>query len=62
MKDLTPSEGGCWFCFKDECDAFDYEFDTYVHLDCVRKALKESNGEDCEAKFMKYLLEEDDGK
>jgi hypothetical protein len=61
-KKVSPAEGGCWFCHTvSDGMAFDYEFDTYVHLECVRKALEDSNHPSHEeARFMSYLLEEDD--
>ena len=52
-----PSAGRCWFCGRDTGELhFDEEFDTYVHLDCIRKALAEG---DEEAKLMAYLLAAD---
>jgi hypothetical protein len=57
MKPLKPQDGGCWFCDQDECDAFDWEFDTYLHLSCLREALKQPGNS--EANCMKYLLEEE---
>lgn len=51
----------CFFCRQDHCDAFDLEFDTPVHLDCIREYLiKDSTkkpDERSEAQFMVYLLE-----
>ena len=54
---IPPEHGGCWFCHDDKGDdlVFDWEFDTYVHLNCLKKVLEE-NPEDQEAKFMSYLL------
>ena len=46
----------CWFCHKPNCDAFDYEFDTFLHTECLTKAIQNPNDE--EAQIMKYLLEE----
>ena len=57
MKHLSPQEGGCWFCQMDECDAFDWEFDTNIHLKCLRELL-EKDPNHPEAEMMKYLLEE----
>ena len=54
-KEISPSEGGCWFCFKDHNPmVLDFEFDTNVHLDCLREALK--NPEDEEAKIWRLLF------
>jgi len=50
-------QGGCWFCYRETNNlVFDTEFDTYVHIECIEKALKE-NLNHPEAKFMKYLLQ-----
>jgi hypothetical protein len=58
---VTPPEGGCWFCKRAHAPlVFDWEFDTAVHLDCIRKALA-LDPEDCEAIHMAYLLEETNG-
>ncbi len=58
MTDRT--DGGCWFCGKvDKFLIYEEEFDTYVHVDCIRKALEdgEKNSETpTEAKRMSYLL------
>ena len=49
----------CWFCSKkDELLVFDGEFDTYVHLECIRRVLK-SEPMNPEAVLMKYLLEDE---
>ncbi|KKN13628.1 hypothetical protein LCGC14_1004360 [marine sediment metagenome] len=50
----------CWFCRKDKTDSFDGEFDTYLHLDCLRDTLRD-NPDHPEAKHMKYLLEDGHG-
>ena len=60
--DVPPTHGGCWFCWlKDDQLVFDTEWDTYVHLDCIRENLDDPYAGD-EAQSMKYLLEESDGK
>jgi len=46
----------CWFCGKDGCDAFDTEFDTFLHIECLRAAL-EKEPDHPEATHMKYLLD-----
>ena len=60
---VHPTEGGCWFCHEaDGVLAFDAEFDSYVHLDCIRKALRnatESGRKNEKAEIMSYLLHED---
>lgn len=53
---------GCWFCDKEGGDdyVFDWEFDTPVHLHCIRERLKDpkwvSDQELSEAEIMSYLL------
>ena len=55
---VEPGHGGCWFCYtKDDKLVYDTEFDTYVHIECIKKVLKE-NPRQPEAQFMKYLLHE----
>jgi hypothetical protein len=53
---LYANQGGCWFCSTDECDAFDTEWDTFVHIACLREVLA-AEPEHPEAALMKYLLE-----
>jgi plasmid maintenance system antidote protein VapI len=55
-KKLESGRGGCWFCGEDECDAFDSEWDTYLHLDCLRETLKREPDHE-EAVHMRYLIE-----
>ena len=54
------TDGKCWFCGKsDKFLVYEEEFDTYVHVDCIRKALADDAGTDAkttEAKRMSYLL------
>jgi hypothetical protein len=62
MADRT--DGGWWFCGKiDQFLIYEEEFDTYVHVDCIRKALadEEKIGEKtgkkaAKARQMAYLL------
>lgn len=57
-KRVEPGHGGCWFCYQQDGELiFETEFDTYVHLKCVREALAQ-DPQHPEAKFMRYLLEE----
>lgn len=59
-----PTGEGCWFCGKvDKFVIYEEEFDTYVHVDCIRKALadEEKIGEKtgtkvAKARQMAYLL------
>lgn len=58
MTKASPEMGGCWFCRElDDALTFDTEFDTAVHVTCIRKALEE-NPDNYEAQAMEYLLEE----
>ena len=58
MSDRTY--GRCWFCGKvDKFLIYEEEFDTYVHVDCIRKALEDSEKtgkKATEAKLMSYQL------
>jgi hypothetical protein len=57
-KRVTPMEGGCWFCWTDVGNmVFDMEWDTYVHIECIRKVLRK-DPEHPEARPMRYLLED----
>jgi hypothetical protein len=55
---VWAGQGGCWFCSHDDdvgTAVFDSEFDTMVHLDCLKEVL-EKNPRHPEAKHMAYLL------
>jgi hypothetical protein len=53
---VDPSNGGCWFCqTKSDDMVFDTEFDTFLHLDCLKTELQAHPGNP-EAQLMKYLL------
>jgi hypothetical protein len=62
MAKLSPNEGGCWFCHQDNTDAFDTEYDTYVHLACVKESINKfmEDGLPTEAVHMTYLLDKSD--
>lgn len=48
----TPSEGGCWYCYTEDDDlSFSWEFDCYVHKECLRAILREDPN-DPEARIM----------
>lgn len=55
---ISPHEGGCWFCnTKDQRPmVFDEEFDTLVHIECIKKSLTAGSPE---AEIMSYLLKDD---
>lgn len=58
MAKLSPSQGGCWFCQMDNENEemfFENEFDTFVHLSCLRSVL-DKNPDHPEAQLMSYLL------
>lgn len=53
----ATTKNSCWFCDETDDDlVLDTEFDTYVHIDCIRTRLKE-DPTDHEANQMKYLME-----
>ncbi len=55
---VYADKGGCWICHRNTGQmVFDTEWDTLVHLDCIREWLK-LYPEDPEVSLMKYLLEE----
>jgi len=55
-----PGHGGCWFCFIRNADlSFDSEFDTYVHIQCIKRELV-FNPSNEEAHIMSYMLGKDD--
>ena len=58
-KRVSPQDGGCWYCETEDDDlVYDCEFDTMVHTKCIEEALQR-NPDDAEAKFLKYLLNDD---
>ena len=35
--DVTPGQGGCWYCYEDDGTAdFSREFDTSIHIRCLK--------------------------
>ena len=57
-EEVHPCQEGCWFCWHDTgILVFDWEFDTFVHIECIKKKLEEDPN-DFEASLMKYLIEE----
>lgn len=54
---VSPGQGGCWFCHTaSDVMAFDTEFDTAVHIDCLKRTLA-LNPDHPEAQHMRYLLD-----
>lgn len=52
---MTSSKGfqGCWFCKKEEGSMiFCCEFDTYLHLECLRLAAKDRSAQDRELEII----------
>jgi len=52
----TVNPGDCWFCRKDDSDEplyYDGEFETDVHISCIKRELEAGNPE---AKHMEYLI------
>jgi hypothetical protein len=56
---FNQDEHPCWWCKQYDTDAFDTEFDTYLHINCLKEVL-EKDPDHPEAIHMKYLLEEDE--
>lgn len=52
-----PCEGGCWYCKLNDCDVYDSEFDTMLHLDCLKRVL-EIDPNHPEAIVQSYLLDD----
>ena len=53
---ISLNDGVCWFCHKKTDDiVFDVEFDTYIHIEYIKKALRD-NPNNRETKLMKYLI------
>lgn len=52
-KKLCPSQGGCYFCALDQCDAFTSEFDAYVHIACVKVLLKANDRGEASGDFIR---------
>jgi len=48
----SPQDGGCWYCnTKDDDLVFCFEFDTFVHMECAKKAI-DNDPEDREAQII----------
>jgi hypothetical protein len=56
---LRPENGGCWYCYRGNPEGmrFDGEFDTNVHVECIKDTL-EVDPLHPEALLQKYLLDE----
>lgn len=58
---VPPGRGGCWFCHKDDGElVFEDQFDTFVHVSCIIKAL-EVDPNDPEAQLMTDVFSPKDG-
>lgn len=41
----NPSDGGCWYCHVDDDKlTFCYEFDTFIHVSCIKRQLACAEG------------------
>jgi hypothetical protein len=39
---IAPKDGGCWYCHKNDGILYScWEFDTYIHLECILERKKE---------------------
>jgi len=48
-----PTEGGCWYCHrKDDRLVFCSEFDTYIHIDCIKAKLAVNKEYDAELEII----------
>lgn len=48
----SPQDGGCWYCHtKDDNLVFCWEFDTYIHEACAKRAITD-DPEDREAQII----------
>lgn len=37
-ENVSPVNGGCWYCrIKDSSLVFCWEFDTFIHIECIKK-------------------------
>ena len=42
MAKVSPQDGGCWYCKTDDPPlTFCFEFDTFIHIDCIKEKIKE---------------------
>ncbi len=56
-KHVSPVDGGCWFCHTTtEPLEFCWEFDCYVHLDCIDEVLS-NDPDQPEGKIMHREME-----
>jgi hypothetical protein len=53
---ILIKKAGCWYCHtSDDTLVYDSEFDTMVHIECIKEALR-MDPNDQEAKFLSYLI------
>ncbi|ELC54767.1 hypothetical protein [Escherichia coli] len=59
IKNVNPQDHGCWYCNSlDHNLVFSGEFDTNLHLDCLKNRLQ-TDSDDMEAKIMEREFEEE---
>jgi hypothetical protein len=57
---VSPNDGGCWYCHnKDEGLVFCMEFDTFIHIDCIKEQIA-SLPPECEDQELKIIAREFD--
>jgi len=50
----SPQDGGCWYCHTDNQPlAFCCEFDTFIHIDCIKKEIKLTKEYNPELEFIR---------
>jgi hypothetical protein len=53
MANVGAHNGGCWYCGDDQGDMlFSFEFDTNLHLECLRKQISYHDIDDTETRIM----------
>lgn len=60
MKNVCPTKGGCWYCHTDEGEMyFSGEFDTYIHLECIREVALINDPNDLENRILVREFQEE---
>jgi hypothetical protein len=48
-----PHDGGCWYCSTDDGEmVFCHEFDTFLHLECLKEELKDADPDNLELQII----------
>lgn len=54
MEYCKPQDGGCWYCHKDDQPLyFCMEFDTYIHIECIKKCIESQTDYDPELEVIR---------